>query len=998
MTEELPGFVRREFLPSPDGRAIATLAWSCDGRRLATGGLGGDIWEAGEGGGFRRTLMFGGPHEDLFQVVWSPTDPDVFAYVQEDWVTLARVGADGRSAEKVWSRSFTSDRSLRGVVAFAPAGDRIAVAGPVYIDVVAVADQELLASYRVGFDDLAMLSWSPTENRLLLVGDDLVALMEPDRSDRLVPKPYHRIRWTAWAPDGRTFALVDDQSLVRVYSTDGAQRVFLEGHTGGLLSVEFSADGRLLYSVGLDHMLRLWRTDTWERVGRVDLGVTHEFVGGLAAAPHRPLLARRSIDPSGVELYEADYARLVGESPEVPRTYANAKVVLLGDTGVGKSGLGLVLTGRPYEPTDSTHARKVRSLDVCEVERPDGGVERREILLWDMAGQPAYRLVHQLHLAEVAAALIVFDARSEIDPFAGVRYWVRAMRQRTARTETPLILVAARTDIGGRPVSRVRVDALRDQLGLAGYFETSAKDDKQIAELGAAIREVIDWSSLPRSVSSDLFDQIKQFLLDEAASRRLATTGELFRAFRPRAAEVSEEELRASFDTCVRLLELRDLVRRLSFGDFVLLRPELLDSYAAALVIAARDQPDGLGYIAEDDALAGRFPIPSADRLPAAEERLLLIAVVEELLRHDLVLREPTADGIDLVFPSQLTADRPDAPSPDAEDVVFQFDGAVQTVYATLAVRLAHVPEYRRDGMWRDASAYRARVGGVCGLRVRQTQEGHGELAVFFTGPASEETRFLFEEYVRNHLEARAVPGSVQRDRIYTCPGCAYRVPVDLVRRRQGRGDRSMACPDCEDVRISLLDREDRLSADRGVVARPSVDAGKTKSSAAVRDMNASADEERDQAAATASVFGKEYTRHYDVFLSYHPRDRDAIDKIADELRRTGLLPVLAPPDHRSEADRRAWAHQQIGWSRSGAVFLGPHGLSEEQETDLTLLVAAQTQRPKFRIVPALLPGAGRLTWPLARWTGADLTTGDQGIDELRWLITGERPRDEFPR
>ena len=48
------------------------------------------------------------------------------------------------------------------------------------------------------------------------------------------------------------------------------------------------------------------------------------------------------------------------------RRYGNAKVVLLGDTGVGKSGLGLVLSGQAYQPTDSTHGRNVWTLDAQE--------------------------------------------------------------------------------------------------------------------------------------------------------------------------------------------------------------------------------------------------------------------------------------------------------------------------------------------------------------------------------------------------------------------------------------------------------------------------------------------------------------------------------------------------------------------------------------------------------------------------------------------------------
>src|SRR5262249_29896497 len=134
--------------------------------------------------------------------------------------------------------------------------------------------------------------------------------------------------------------------------------------------------------------------------------------------------------------------------------YSNAKVVLVGDSGVGKSGLGLVLAGQRFEPTESTHGRRGWAFSSEEVAVRDARTETREVLLWDLAGQPGYRLVHQLNLNEVAVALVVFDGRSETDPFAGIRHWDRALRQaRLARGESgvPLIkfLVAARSDRGG---------------------------------------------------------------------------------------------------------------------------------------------------------------------------------------------------------------------------------------------------------------------------------------------------------------------------------------------------------------------------------------------------------------------------------------------------------------------------------------------------------------------------------------------------------------------
>ena len=57
--------------------------------------------------------------------------------------------------------------------------------------------------------------------------------------------------------------------------------------------------------------------------------------------------------------------------------------------------------------------------------------------------------------------------------------------------------------------------------------------------------------------------------------------------------------LTSVFEGCIARLESAGLVKRLNWGDYVLLQPELLDAYAGAMVNAARYEPDGLGSILE---------------------------------------------------------------------------------------------------------------------------------------------------------------------------------------------------------------------------------------------------------------------------------------------------------------------------------------------------------------------------------------------------------------
>lgn len=754
----------------------------------------------------------------------------------------------------------------RGLLAFNPRGGTLAIPGSP-LRILDVASGEVSST----IDEHAFVTAFHHDGNMLAVssreGETHVVSLWLLKEHRVLHRLTHpsTVYGVAFEPTGSLVVTACEDHVVRLWDPiTGALLRTLEGHTGIVDWAEFSSDGRLLASKSDDNTVRVWRCDTWTTVAAWrERKAQRHLQHGLVFHPSQPLLATigsgrvakgRNVDRL-VHIWKLDEQVLFSKPSEPSAHYVNAKVVLLGDTGVGKSGLSLVLNHQPFAATESTPGRRVWTFDSREVTVEKGIQQTREILLWDLAGQPGYRVIHQLHLNEVAVALVVFDARSETDPLAGVRHWERALRlahkrQGTASVPMTKLLVSARNDRGGVSIGEERLQAILKDFGFDGYFKTSAKEGWAISELRGAIERAISWDQLPKVSSTQLFTAIKAFLLGvKKTGRLLAPASQLYGDFAHVHADISREvrDLREQFETCIGRLENRDLIRRLTFGGYVLLQPELLDAYASAMVNTAKEEPDGLGSLAEEVALTGRFFVPEEQRVSdPGQQQLLLHATVEELVRHDLALRENADDGRYLVFPSQFNRDYEDAPEPKGKAVAISFEGPVQSLYSTLAVRLGHSGLFTvgRAEMWRNAAVFTARAGGKCGLFVHEFAEGRGRLILFFDDAATAETRFHFEEYILAHTQRRSLDNSVELTRFFVCSSCGDPVPDTYVKRLRDRGSASFACP-CGG-NVSLAEPRERIHF-------PSV----------VEAMDQSADRHRDFDAFVMSAKGETTTTRF---------------------------------------------------------------------------------------------------------------------------------------
>ena len=949
-----PAFVR--LLLSPDGHTdrVNSLAWAPDGTRLASGSRDTTIrlWDPDSG---RLLSSLRGHAESVESLAWAP-----------DGTRLASGSRD------------------RTVCLWDPDSGRLlsSLGGHFSLEI---------HTFTVG-----SLTWSPDGTRLASGSGDTIRLWDSisTRFLSLLRGHTDRINSLAWSSDGTRLASGSDDRTVCLWDPDSGRLLSsLEGHTQAVRSLAWAPDGSLLasasvvYSLGMyiNGEVRVWRTDTWEPVA-VLTGLKSE--GMVAWHPRLPLLATGGTRKEDILIWHVDLAHLLKRAPGAETVqYKNAKVVLVGESGVGKSGLALVLTGQPFAATESTHGRQVRLLDAQEVRLDERRREQRETWLWDLAGQKDYRLIHQLHLHEATVALIVFDAGKEGDALAGIRYWQRALRlaqQARGSGALPLttFLVAARMDRGGREVSRERIEAVARELGCAGYIETSAKTNLGVEELRQAIGRALNWSNLPGVTSTTLLQDIKKSVLEEVqAGQLLRTVDELYQTFL-RASNISRPDagLRSQFETVLGRLQAQGVLRLLSFGNLVLLQSERLDAYASALLIAVRNEADGLGIISEELVQRGQFPVPQEDRIAdRVQEQLLLLAMIEELVRQELVLRE----GGYLLFPSQATQEHPEQAELSKQlSVIFSIAGPVLSMYTTLVVRLAHSGIFQKQELWQRVVTYTTRLGGKFSLMLIPKGEEQADLGLFFDAAAREEMRLHFEDFVQQHLE-RAMGGEVPRRRQFVCPQCGEVFSPEQVSRRRARGFDTLRCPTC-DTEVSLLDGIERLTS---------------QPVSQVKKMEEAADTQRDRQSAISVIEGKRATKDFDVFLCHNGQDKPAVKQMGQQLVEHGILPWLDEWELRPGLPWQRTLEEQIDKIKAAAVFVGKNGQGPWQQHELDAFMRAFVKRG-CPVIPVLLPDAPQepaLPVFLQAMTWVDFRSADPDpMQQLIWGITGQRDREEW--
>ncbi len=627
------------------------------------------------------------------------------------------------------------------------------------------------------------VAWGADYRRAISSSHDLtLRLWDVETGQCLRVFEGHRdvIRGLAWSPDQRQVLSCADDSTARLWDVEtGHCLCVFEGHEAWVWSVAWHKSGFLALSGSLDKTLRLWDVKSGECLCVLEGHMTrvrsvawsddgHHAFSGDENGNVRVWDLSEFVSKVRASKVAVPILRLAPDQVQ----YTNAKVLLVGESGAGKTGLSKALAGEIWQPSDSTVGAWATQWKL-EATLPEGKVcdgMEREIWLWDFGGQADQRLIHQLYMDETALAVLVFDGQKE-DLFETLGQWDRDLTRASQKSFTKL-LVAGRVDAGGLRASRSQLETFKKERGYLDFLETSAKTGLRCNELKQAILKGIRWEDIPWRSSPMLFKRLKEEIIKlKDAGRVLMRFNELREALQLRLSDeltrFTDDELKA----VVGLLSGPGVVWELKFGSWVLLQPGRINAYAQAVIQTMRADEHERGCLAEERVLGGDLTYHRPEeRLPEEEERFVLLAMHKILVERGLCLREHTDTGTMLIFPSYYRRERPELVGHPAALVSYRFNGFLDEIYATLVVRLHHTKPFEQDQLWRYAADFKTLTGKQLGVKLERRAEGAGELVVYADPAIANAEKIIFSRYVHEHILQKG--RDMVRLRHYCCPHC----------------------------------------------------------------------------------------------------------------------------------------------------------------------------------------------------------------------------------
>ncbi len=196
-------------------------------------------------------------------------------------------------------------RAPRGdifAIAWDPQGRRVACGSPIgNVRIIDIETSDTLNIIPAHTGSVWAMDWSPTEDRIVTVGEDgVVRLLDPQGKLRSeLGRHTGTARSVAFSRDGSWIASGGADSKIRLWRTTGETGPILSGHTSQVDGIAWHPSGEKLASASLDGTVRIWNLDgTWSSNGIRGPELKGHLGGvlGLSWSPDGELLASAGVD------------------------------------------------------------------------------------------------------------------------------------------------------------------------------------------------------------------------------------------------------------------------------------------------------------------------------------------------------------------------------------------------------------------------------------------------------------------------------------------------------------------------------------------------------------------------------------------------------------------------------------------------------------------------------------------------------------------------------
>ncbi|MCF2140288.1 MAG: GTP-binding protein [Candidatus Lokiarchaeota archaeon] len=157
------------------------------------------------------------------------------------------------------------------------------------------------------------------------------------------------------------------------------------------------------------------------------------------------------------------------------------KIIVIGDPAIGKTSLIRKYVKYQFEkdyiPTVGV------SISKQPIELNIGGKQIKiNLMLWDLAGQPQFFLLHKVYFNGANGVLLGFDL-TRTHTYSNTKEWHKEL-VKNGLTALPMVYFGNKSDLKDeRKVAQPHIEYMQEQLGIPDYVETSALSGDNVDRL-----------------------------------------------------------------------------------------------------------------------------------------------------------------------------------------------------------------------------------------------------------------------------------------------------------------------------------------------------------------------------------------------------------------------------------------------------------------------------------------------------------------------------------